>query len=164
MEFTYIIDETHVRTGAKRHLWNRYKKTYGIRFFIMLVSIGIGLFNLGRDSSIGIIFLAGGIGGGIALSYQVLSWPSRSLKLVFMKDPEPKTILIRSEKDGLFNESKNGSAHIKWGAFLEWKSYDDGVLLYVQKNSPMWIPVTATFAKGNWDEFIGLLARNLPQP
>lgn len=162
-----ILTYTTTREGLARGLAHHYKRRTLVPHFVRVISgslmiiLGINIFLASEPSRppvLGAALVALGIFGLLRRHI----WIRRSLKGTFAgRSAADFQMQIETSDEGISMKGSAAESFIEWSQFVDLKCYDDGILLYPQKNIFHWIPADCAFVEGNWEGFTESLKRHV---
>ena len=159
MKARYILTPESLKTGVSYHYAHHSK-------FLGAICVFIGMFLL----AVAALQLSAGNGGALTLVFILLGflnlfakqfWISRSVKQVFKNGETEQRIKFRANPVGLHLESGDSRGTTKWTHFADCLIKKDGILLYPKKSLYYWIPRSAEFSEGNWEEFVAMVEKKV---
>lgn len=158
MKASYTLTPESLKIGASYHYAHRSGA-------LGLLRTCIGVFLL----MIAALQLTDG-GGPLTIVFIILGFLNlfakqiglgRTVKKAFKARPKTALIKFNVGHSGIFLESDESCGRTKWGDFVDYVIKRDGILIYPHQKLYHWIPKSAEFTEGSWDEFTAVVKKNI---
>jgi hypothetical protein len=85
----------------------------------------------------------------------------KAINNIFIGKTEPINVSLTVSPDKLDIQTNDSSGIATWQSFIDFKICHNGILLYPQKSIYYWIPKSAQFDEGTWEDFTNLISSNI---
>ena len=151
MTIRYTLTPEVLRRGAHRHDWYRLKalRIVGLVSSIFLITMGSASFLIVGQEPLLNGFL---VSFGMVLLLRGSLRSRRIARAAFKGRGNSIQVKMELGDERIFVTTEDSQSSMKWSSFVDRKTFEDGILIYPQKNLFNWIPANATIEGGNWDE------------
>jgi hypothetical protein len=158
MELNYELNPKLMKIAAKQQFSYRHKARRGLQISLGIAALFLASYGLFTDSgqepfvTVLLILL------GIYLLFYKEYYVWRTTRNIFKGIGEKISITLQTQKKHLIlKSSRNDNLETPWDNFLDYFFFDQGLLLYPQKDLFYFIPKNATITDGTWEDFVRLV-------
>jgi len=164
MKIDYPITPEASMHAFKAHTNLRHRNQWRRHTILALFILGIGLFSLVRGLSadnghliIPVILIISGI--TVLLKKFLYFRQVKKLLIKGLPALEEQSLLVM--EDELHFSKPFANSQFQWPAIVEGHLAKGGILLYLNQHSYIWIPETAHFENGDWEQFTQMVAKKI---
>lgn len=159
MKATYTLTPKTLKIGARIHYAHRANVMAVVRIVIGAILFAMGAMNICFDPTGFLNYILLILGLLNLFAKQI--WIQRSVNNTFKDGSKEVTIAFTANPGSIDIQSEDSKGKLKWSSFVDYLVHDQGLLLYPEKSLYHWIPRTAHFSDGDWDEFIALASKKI---